>query len=76
MYMDKKMWYYYYFLNDGLTYHTSKNEKWKIVMCIGITKYKAKLRIVSRIASTSSYLVLLKEFGPFNYKRQCKKQDL
>jgi hypothetical protein len=34
-----------------------------LVMCIKI-KNKAKSRIASKIASTSSYLVLLKEFGP------------
>jgi hypothetical protein len=34
------------------------------LMCIGIKIYKAKLKIGSKIASISSYLVLFKEFGP------------
>ncbi len=37
----------------------------KLVMCIRIKKYKAKLKTMSRIAFTSSCLVLFKEFGPY-----------
>ncbi len=50
--------------NDGLTYHTSKNEKNKNNNVYKNKKYKAKLRTMWRNAFTSSYLVLLKEFGP------------
>jgi hypothetical protein len=34
-------------------------------MCIGIKKYKVKLKTMSRIASTSSCLILFKEFGHY-----------
>jgi hypothetical protein len=34
-------------------------------MCIEIKKYITKLKTTLRIASTSSCLVLLKEFGPY-----------
>ncbi len=49
---------------DGLTYHISKYEFLKFNNVYRNKKHKEKLRIVSRTTSTSSCLVLIKEFGP------------
>jgi hypothetical protein len=54
-----------FFKYDGLTYHTSKYDFFIFNNVYRNKKYKTKLKTTLRIASTSSCLVLFKEFGPY-----------